>query len=244
MPAPLEAAHSPEEREALIGAFLFCAQCAVAHRITRADQAAVFLPDGTPSAADDYQLFLDAHPEHPLQLLRRTSDAEMLSHPRWDPMCRVSWELTDGENDYVVTFGRSDVNGPREYGISRGRMILDRETVEVDIQALHRVIDEALYPLAAPARKIEALIASCRRLIGATPIERFEPLDESRDDANVQLACLPPSVAGALRAELFRVFSGMEAERLVDIMQHDLRTDIPIVRLTRRYRIETERARP
>jgi hypothetical protein len=241
MAVSLELARTPAGREELVGAFLFCADCTAAHRITRADHAAAFLSDGTPSAVDDCQVFLDAHLDHRLQVLCRSSDAEMLSHPRWDPMCRVSWELTDGENDYVVTSGRSDVEGPREYGIRPGHMVLASESVEVDSMALHRAIDEALYPLAAPPRKIEGLIASCRRLVAATPVERFEPFDESREDPNVQLACLPPSIAGALRAELFRAFSGAEAERLVDVFQHDLRNEIPIVRLTRRYRIETHR---
>ena len=73
-------------------------------------------------------------------------------------MCRVAWEVSDGRNEFIVTFSRSDVEGPRQYSILRGHIVVEREFIDVDADALHQVIDEALYPHAAPLRKIRALV--------------------------------------------------------------------------------------
>ncbi|HSD11406.1 MAG TPA: hypothetical protein VLF14_10490, partial [Candidatus Binatia bacterium] len=59
------------------------------------------------------------------------------------------------------------------------------------------------------------------------------------EDPNVQLACLPDSVARALCVEVMRAFPRTEAELLVGVIDGDLRHEIPILRLTRHYRIET-----
>src|SRR5262249_44254361 len=151
------------------GAFLFCPDCGAVHRVTGSDRAPIYLPDGTPVVADDAEEFRAAHRDHGLRLLERSSDAEMISHPRWDPMCRVAWEVSDGRNEFVVTFGRSSVETARQYSILPGRMVVEREFVEVDAEALHQVIDEALYPHAAPLRKIQALVDECRRLVITAP---------------------------------------------------------------------------
>jgi hypothetical protein len=227
------------ERELFEGAFLFCTACNVVHRVTRTDRASIYLPDGTSIPADDHQQFLAAHRDHGLQLHERSSDAEMISHPRWDPMCRVAWEVSDGLNEFVVAFGRIDVEAPRKYSILPGRIVVERESVEVDIEALHQVIDEALYPHAAPLRKIQALVNECRRLVSTARFCSVEPLEESRNDPNVQLACLPDSIARALSLEVLRVFSSAEADLLLDVIDGDLRRDVPVLRVTRHYRIET-----
>jgi hypothetical protein len=228
------------QRELFDGAFLFCTACRAVHRVTRSDGAPIYLADGTSIAVDDRQQFLAAHRDHGLQLLERSSDAEMISHPRWDPMCRVAWEVSDGRNEFVVTFGRIDIETPRQYSILPGRLVLESESVEVDTAALHEVIDETLYPHAAPLRKIRALVDECRRLVSAVPFQSIEPLAESREHPNVQLACLPDSVARALCVEAIRAFPKPEAELLVDVIDGDLRHEIPILRLTRNYRIETQ----
>jgi hypothetical protein len=237
-PDSVELGRASDRDQTLDGAFLFCSACKAVHRVTRSDRAPIYLPDGPSIAADDLQEFRAAHRDHDVRLLERSSDAEMISHPRWDPMCRIAWEVSDGRTEFIVTFGRTDVEAPRQYSILPGRMVVEREFIDVDTEALHQVIDEALYPHAAPLRKIQALVDECRRLVSAAPYQSVEPLAESREDPNVQLACLPDCVARALQVEVVRAFPGAESERLVDVIDGDLRREIPILRLTRHYRID------
>jgi hypothetical protein len=240
MPDSVELRQAAVREGLCAGAFLFCPDCGAVHHVTGSDRAPIYLVDGTSVAADDLEEFLAAHRDHGLRILERSSEAEMISHPRWDPMCRVAWEVSDGRNEFIVTFGRSDVETPRQYSILPGRMVVEREFIEVDAEALHQVIDEALYPHAAPLRKIQTLVDECRRLVSSTAAFRsVEPLAESRDDPNVQLACLPDAVARALQIEVAHVFSSAESERLVDVIDGDLRREVPILRLTRHYRIDT-----
>jgi hypothetical protein len=239
MPDSVELSGAAVGGELFDGAFLFCTACKAVHRVRRSDRAPIYLPDGTSIAADDLQQFLAAHRDHGLRLLERSSDAEVISHPRWDPMCRVAWEVSDGRDEFVVTFARSDVEAARQYSILPGRITVESEFIEVDVEALHQVIDEALYPHAASLRKIQSLVDECRRLVSTAPLQSVEPLAESHDDPHVQLACLPDAVARALQVEVMRAFPGAESERLVDVIDGDLRREIPILRLTRRCRVET-----
>jgi len=239
---PLSAALSriASEREEFDGAFLHCRDCAAVHRISGSDQAPVPLSDGSLSAADDFRHFLSTHIDHQLVLLRRSSEAEMLSHARWDPMCRVVWEVSDGQNDFIVTSGRTDVEGPRQYVITPGRLMLESETIDIDSETLRHEIDEALFPHSAPPSRIFGLVKACRRMVTSLSADGLDLVAESRDDPNVQLACLPESVARSLRREVGSLFAAEEAERLFEVIDDDLCHGIPIIRLTRRYRIETE----
>jgi hypothetical protein len=237
MAEPLALGRISSHLPAFEGAFLLCADCRAVHRIARSDRAPLFRSDGGSSSVDDFRAFLDAHADHRFRLLRRTGDAEMISHARWDPMCRIVWEVTDGESDYVVTFGRTDLDREREYAIFPGHLVLDAETVAVDAQVFRRLVDEAMFPHVAPERKIDALLERCCELVSATPSDGFEPIDEMRDDPNVQLACVPAAIAEELRAEALRLFSPEEATRLVEVIDNDLRRYIPVVRISRRYRV-------
>jgi hypothetical protein len=227
------------ERDEFDGAFLHCQDCVAVHRITSSDSAPLFLPHGATTPTDDFRGFLLAHVDHQLLLLRRSSDAEMLSHARWDPMCRIAWEVSDGQHDCIVTSGRSDLERPREYAIAPGRLVLERESIDIDTDTLRHEIDEALFPHSAPPKKVSALVEACRRLVAGLPSDSLDLRDEARDDPSVQLACLPPSVASVLRREVSALFAAEEAARLLDVIDTDLCSGIPIIRLTRRYRIET-----
>lgn len=237
MPSPVTLGRITPTLERFEGAFLRCTDCNAVHRIARSDRAPVYLNDGTPTAADDFQKFLTDHSDHRFQLLHRANEAEMISHARWDPMCRIAWEVTDGESSFVVMFGRADLEQSRQYAVSPGRMSLEGETIRVDAEVFHRLVDEALFPHAASQKKIDALLDRCQRSVAAVPTERFEPVDELRDDPNVQLACLPESVIAELRAAALALFAPDEAQRLFEVIENDLRTFIPVVRIARHYRI-------
>ncbi len=239
MSQPVVPSRSASRLEEFDGAFLHCADCAAVHRVSRADRAPFYRNDGSASPADDFQRYLDTHLDHRLQILRRSNDTEMVSHARWDPMCRVAWEVSDGESDFVVTFGRTDLERPREYWIRPGRLRLDSETIEVDVEVLRRVLDEALFPSVAPPKQIDALTQRCARLVSVWPLEQLDIIDEVRDDPSTQLACLPEEIVGELRQEARRRFSGADVERLLDAIDGDLKRYIPVIRLTRRYRIES-----
>ena len=238
MPHPVTLGRITPTLERFEGAFLCCTDCNAVHRVARSDRAPAYALDGTTTAVDDFQKFLSMHADHRFRLLHRSSDAEMLSHARWDPMCRIAWEVSDGEHSYVVTFGRSDIDRTREYAVLPGRMNLESETIRVDSEVFQRLVDEALFPHAAPSRKIDLLLEKCRRLVATVPGDRYDPVDELRDDPNVQLACLPESIVAELRVEALSLFSRDEAQRLLEVIENDLRTYIPVVRIARHYRIE------
>lgn len=221
------------------GEFLLCKACLAVHRISAADRSPFFGGDGHSEPADDLAEFLLAHAGHPLERLVRFGEAEIRSHARHDPMCRVTWEVQDREGRrYVVSFGRDDVESPRRYSIRPGRLCLVSEYLEIDGDLLRSVLDEALFPNAAPEWKLRRLLEACRCEVARLPLERLEPIEEDREDPAALRACLPEGVAEALAAEAAALFSGPEAERLAAVLHGELRHEIPVVRILRHYTVE------
>lgn len=239
MAIPLVQFRFDARREVLEGEFLYCIDCRDVHRVSDLDRAPMYGPDGTPRAVDDFQQFLMRHGDHRLRALRRSSDAEIHSHPRHDPMQRVCWEVSDGNERFVVSFGRDDLESPRRYSIAPGRLVLESEAIAVDAQLLRDIIDDTLYPYAAPTSRLDSLVETCFRRIAALPWEAFELVDEDREDPNVQLACLPDGVVAELAHAAKRLFAGPEGDRIAELLECDLRSVIPVVRLTRRYGIRS-----
>lgn len=222
------------------GAFVLCQECGAVHRMSKSDRAAFYDPDGTAHPANDLQTFLFHHADHEMSVLRRASEVEVHSHARHDPMCRVSWEVADEKGrPYVVSLGRADVESPRHYSARPGRLVPVSESIDVDAGLLRAVIDEALFPHAAPESKLARFVEACRTRIGGLAWEGFDPIDEDREDPNTQLACLPEEVAEALEGEAATLFPPSEGKRLAALLRDELRFAIPIVRLRRQYVYES-----
>ncbi len=235
MSTPLVQPWLEARREIFEGAFLYCTDCEDVHRASSLDQAPIYGVDGTPRSVDDLHQFLGRHADHRLRVLRRSSDAEIHSHPRHDPMRRVCWEVSDGEGRFVVSFGREDLESPRSYTIVPGRLVLQSESIEIDGDLLREIFDDALYPHAAPPSHLERLIEKCRERIAILSWDTFELIDEDREDPSVQLACFPECIVGDLGREARTIFPGPEGKTIADVVAYDLRLEIPVVRLSRRY---------
>lgn len=220
--------------------FLFCADCGSAHRMSPVDRAPLFALDGSATPTDDFQSFCVLHADHDLRILRRSNDAEIHSHPRWDPMRTVWWEASDGRTSFVVRSERPDVESPRRYGVEPGRLVLEEESAQLDDELLRGVLDDALFPHSAPPTHLDFVIDGCRRELAALPLDALAPVDEDRDDPNVQLACLPAPVVHRVRGLVAEVFRGAEAQRLAEVFERDLRFEIPVVRVVRRYAVRLE----
>jgi hypothetical protein len=240
MTSPVLAHRWPGTSPAGDGAFLHCDACAAVHRISVGDRAPVYDIEGGASPSDDLRTFLLKHRDHDVRILHRASDVEIHSHARHDPMRRTSFEVTDGTRTFVVTSGRDGVESPRSYALVPGRIVARDETIDLDVALLQRVVDEALYPAAMSRSRLQWLAEACRQAIRRLPWESFDPVDEDRDHPNVLLSCLPEAAATRLAIESKRMFRGAEAQKLSELALGELRFEIPVVRMQRRYEIVEE----
>lgn len=221
--------------EIVAGAFLFCRACRVAHRVDEADHAPIYAPDGSSRPADDLHAFLRAHQDHEIGVLSRSSEREIRNRPRWDPMMRTTFEATDGVASWIVVSEREEVGAPRRHWVRRGRLVVAEESATLDEDLLREAIDDALYPYAAPASLLDEIVRHLRTLVARTPPDSFELVAEDRRDPTIELAGLPASIVEAFRAIVERAFAEDEAHRLIDLAERELRADLPVVRVRRRY---------
>lgn len=226
---------SSQRLECPDGGLLFCRSCLVAHRVGDTDRAPLHALDGSVHGMDDRQAFLRAHDDHPIGVLTRSSDAEVRSHPRWDPMVRILFEATDGETSWIVVGERDDLAGPRRYRVRSGRLELAEESVSLDEELLREMIDDALFPYAAPASLLDDFIARVRGLVEKSPIGSFDLVGEDRQDPAVELAGLPDAIIDRLRRAVGQLIPFDEATRLGELFDRELRGEVPVVRVRRRY---------
>lgn len=219
------------------GAFLFCRECRVAHRVDDADRAPLYGVDGTSRVADDRQTFLRAHQDHAVGVLTRSSEREARSRPRWDPMMRTTFEATDGDSSWIVVAEREEVGGPRRHWVRPGRLAVAEESVTLDEGLLREAIDDALYPYAAPASLLDEVVARVRTLVERTHPDAYELVGEDRRDPTVDLAGLPPTIVGAFHDLVERSLPEGEARRLIDLAERELSAELPVVRIRRRYTV-------
>ena len=217
------------------GTFLFCRACRIAHRIDEADRAPLYAVDGASRAVDDRQAFLRAHQDHAIGALTRSSEREIRSRPRWDPMVRTTCEATDGESSWIVVSEREEVGGPRRHWVRPGRLVVAEESVSLDEGLLREAVDDALFPYAAPASLLDEVVARVRAMVERTLPDAYEFVAEDRRDPTVELAGLPTPIVEAFRRLVESALPEGEARRLVDLAERELRADLPIVRVRRRY---------
>jgi hypothetical protein len=147
----------------------------------------------------------------------------------------------DSEGHFsVVSCRRESIFEARRYELQPGRLILASETGELDRSIFCALISEALSPTIAPEGKLTELITICERRLSQISGDAFEVIDEDRKDPNIQLACLPLRVSLALEAGARLLFPGIDGDHLVDLFSHDLRLEIPVVRIKRAYEIQPE----
>jgi hypothetical protein len=79
MPVPTLLGWTAAERDLIDGAFAFCTDCHVVHRVTRSDRAPIYLSDGTSIQSDDCERFFALHRDHRLQVLRWSSGDDLAS---------------------------------------------------------------------------------------------------------------------------------------------------------------------
>lgn len=217
------------------GTLLFCRECGVAHKVSDPDRAPFYGDDGESHAMDDERTFLRAHGSHAIGMLTRSGDAEVRSGPRWDPMVRTTFEATDGAATWIVVAEREDVSTPRRYWVRPGHLELAEESVSLDESLLREVVDDALSPYAASESLLESIVARVRDGIEQVPIEAFEVVDEDRHEPDVALAGLPPQAIERLRGVVETLLPIGEARRVTDVAERELRAELPVVRVRRRY---------
>lgn len=201
--------------------FLHCRECDLVFRPTPYDRVPEFrmTSDGyTEVERDDCMAFLSAHARHPLRTLRMTGPAPLHEGPLWDPMVTTFWEVSDGAETVVVQGWREQVGEPMRYRLVPGRLVTDQVAVEIPEEDIREQVDRALFPGAAPERKLTAFVDAFKQIVWGIDPRAFEVVYDLPSDPSLHVARLPSWALERLAVHASSIFDRAERERLAPFL--------------------------
>jgi hypothetical protein len=161
-------------------------------------------------AADAYTAFASDHATHYTTLLRRNGGECIADHPLWDPMARISFEATDGNQVYIVTAARVSIEEPRTYHFMRGALQVQHAEVDIDDGDLRRALDREFFPFALRPTKVERFLSILHQVLRRIDPNRLELSFDLADDPAVSIAVMPEESYHELLARCAEVFDPSE----------------------------------
>ena len=198
--------------------FVGCHTCGellpLAHRDT---DGSVIAREEAAAAHDEFRSRHAAH--DPTEFVRHGS-AMLADRPLWDPLVRVTFEITDGVHVYLATAERADIDEPRTYRFIEGRLTETATAVDVDAHDLERALDLEFYPHALRRAKVERFVRVLQDIVRHATLDDLD-LDDAFDDVSdpaVSIAPLPEPLFDELVRRCTEIFEPSELDRVLHFL--------------------------
>ncbi len=206
------------------GQFLRCRDCEVVFRSSPHDRAPEYRPSAegyaegyTEVARDDLLEFLTRHARHRLESLRPCGDPVWCGEGIWDATAHVYWPVSNGGEPFVVEGWRDGVGQPMRYRTVPGRLATETASVEIPFATIRELLDRALYPGAAPERKLAAFLQQLAVEVRGLDPASLELLYQLPTDPERTVARLPGAVRDRLRRSAAAIFDEAELDHLAPL---------------------------
>jgi hypothetical protein len=203
--------------------FLLCQSCQILYPLELTEAA---FPDPEREAcADDLGEFRREHRGHELEVVRRLPAASTYDRPAWDPMATEWFQVTSGNEAFLVRSWRNSIEEPRQRQLQPGSIPAEHSSVEIDVPLLRRALDRHFFPHALRARKLEQFVAAVEELIEDVDPSSLEISFDDVEGANASLAPFPDELSDLLLAQCRSIFDDSELQRVADFV-HANRTAV------------------
>jgi len=208
--------------------FTACRDCGELHPVP--DTGATFLDDV--EGVDPYKEFLARHGTHHLAAFRRSGSECRTDRPFWDPLATLTFEVTDGEQSYVVSGTRRTIEDARVYRFAAG--VLDKGTSEVQINP--RDLRRGLFhPHALRPMQIDRFLAAVDEVISQIDPDELVTAFDDADDPDVSVAGMPDGIYNELLARCTDIFDPVELPRVVTFLGDNRNADGLLALRVRRH---------
>src|SRR5215510_1399841 len=184
--------------------FIRCCVCDVIHHISTFDKAPtyVFVRDDVEAhATDDWRLFMAQHAGHRLEPLKASGEKLLSDGSPPDPMSVVYFEVTNGQDRYVVCRARKSIQEPMSYELIRGRLADASITVEVQEREIKKEIKNhfSWAPATCPDdEKIDLFVRLVKETAKTLDPQRIQISEYSYTDDSIYYGMFDRSVLDAL----------------------------------------------
>jgi len=222
--------------------FLACHDCGILQPVVHV--TSLRFDDVADDALADYKAFVANHAAHRTDRLRRTGFESRADRPLWDPMATLTFAVTDGQHDYVVTAARTSIEEPRDYRFARGLLEMTNAEVAIDEADLRRGLDLEFYPHVLRATKVEQFMALVRDVICNVSPDKLELAFDDTNDPAVSIAPLPDALYERLAEQCADIFDAWESARVRTFLHENRDADgLLALRIRRHFRTLAASAR-
>ncbi len=187
-------------------------------------------------AAESYQQFCSAHAGHLTSEVHRHDSESLADRPLWDPLASSAFEVTDGEQTYVVISTRTSIEEPRAYRFIPGSVEVRTSDISVDDRDVRRGLDYAFYPHALRDAKMDRFLTALREVISHVEPDELAIAFDAADDPQVSIAPMPDGQYAELLGRCAEIFDGWELSRVNSFLQSNRGEDgLLALRVRRQY---------
>lgn len=216
--------------------FVACRDCAVLH------PAVGYTTDHPDEASSEllaaFGAFVAQHWAHDLVWFRRNGEEVASDQALWDPMAAITFEVAAGDDVYVVTAQRMNIDEPRIYRFAPGRLEVARTQVQIDDDFLRRGLDRSFYPQALRLAKLERFVSVVHEVINHLKPDELPIAFDDAEDPSVSIARMPDQTYDELLGRCAEIFDPAEFGTVTKFLQANRYEDgLLALRVRREIRI-------
>jgi hypothetical protein len=227
------------------GKFIRCCRCNAIHRVSRFDNAPLYVLAGNgmeEHATDDWRAFMDRHAGHRLEPLNETGEKFFPSGSSFDPMSVGYFEVTNGQERFVLRRARASIQEPLSYELVRGRLADAGVTLEIQETEIKKEMRHhfSWAPGTRPDDdKIDLFIAVLRELVKTLDPSYVRISEYSNTDDAVSYGVLDNATIRVLTQRCAAYFLPAELESICRFVEtHRNGCDVMTLVMRRQFAIE------
>jgi hypothetical protein len=215
--------------------FFACRDCSVLQPIF--SESRTWDANALQEALDAFNAFVMTHSPHRTAWLSRSNNGCHSDRPLWDPLAVLVFEVSDGQQPYVVTAARDAIDQPRTYRFIPASLALDTSPIALDDRELRRGLDLEFYPHAVRPTKLDRFLAALHEVISRIDPESLPIAFDAADDPAVSIACIPHGTYEELMARCTEIFDQAELSTVTKFLDENRREDgLLALRVRREHR--------
>jgi hypothetical protein len=213
--------------------FVACRDCnelrpVIDHSLAHSDAAEA-------ESLNAYDEFLARHHAHHIACLWRSGSELHADRALWDPMATLTFEVTDGDQSYVVSATRRSIDDEREYRFTTGVLEVGNSEVHIDPSDLRRGLDRQFYPHALRPTKLDRFLSAVHEVITHIDANELAIAFDAADDPAVSIACMPEDTFNELLARCTDIFDPWELSHVLDFLRANRDADGLLALRVRRH---------
>jgi hypothetical protein len=192
--------------------FLGCHDCALLQVVVY--ESGMHFDEAVEEAVQAYREFMASHASHRTAEFHRSNLETHSDRPLWDPMATITFEVTDGHDQYLVHATRASIDEPRVYRFTRGCLEVQCTGVAIDDSDVRRGLDLEFYPHVLRPTKLDQFVSLLHQVISHINPDELAIAFDAADDPAISVAPMPDVVSQEILVQCQEIFDPWEFSRV------------------------------